>query len=448
MAMETRIEKIRELLANKKFAQIKKMLLTENSADIYAILEELESKEAVTIFRLLNKETAGKVFTYMESDMQEKVISEFTDKELANVMDELYMDDAVDLIEEMPANVVKRILKAVPKEDRATINQLLKYPENTAGSIMTTEFVDIKENYTVEQALARIKDLAIDSKTIYYCYILDAERKLTGFVNIKNLLIADRDTIVKDLVKKDVIYVTTLEDQEEVAKIFNKYDLYALPVTDNEGRLVGIITVDDAIDVLEEETNEDFAKMAAMQPSEEGYFETSVFTHAKNRIVWLIVLMISASVTGMIISHYEAAFEALPMLVAFIPMIMGTGGNCGSQSSTLVIRGLTTDEIELNDIFKVLWKELRVSLVVGLTVAFINGARIYLQYKQMGVAVTIGLTLLATVTLAKCIGCVLPLAAKKLKLDPAVMAAPLITTIVDTLSILVYFKIATVILGI
>lgn len=448
MAMETRIEKIRELLANKKFAQIKKMLLTVNSADISAILEELESKEAVTIFRLLNKETAGKVFTYMESDMQEKVISEFTDKELANVMDELYMDDAVDLIEEMPANVVKRILKAVPKEDRATINQLLKYPENTAGSIMTTEFVDIKENYTVEQALARIKDLAIDSKTIYYCYILDAERKLTGFVNIKNLLIADRDTIVKDLVKKDVIYVTTLEDQEEVAKIFNKYDLYALPVTDNEGRLVGIITVDDAIDVLEEETNEDFAKMAAMQPSEEGYFETSVFTHAKNRIVWLIVLMISASVTGMIISHYEAAFEALPMLVAFIPMIMGTGGNCGSQSSTLVIRGLTTDEIKLKDIFKVLWKELRVSLVVGLTVAFINGARIYLQYKQMGVALTIGLTLLATVTLAKCIGCVLPLAAKKLKLDPAVMAAPLITTIVDTLSILVYFKIATVILGI
>ena len=446
--MEIEVETINELIEQKKFNELKKKLLEMNSADISLLLDELEEKKAVKLFRILPKEKAGETFSFMEKDMREKLIQEFTERELKDVLDELYMDDTVDLIEEMPSNVVTRILRSIPKEDRKVINELLNYPEDSAGSIMTTEFIDLKENMTVEKALERIKELAIDSETIYTCYVLSVNRELLGLVDIKEILIADRKTTIKDLMDTNIISVVTSEDKEEVAKTFDKYNLYALPVVDKENRLVGIITVDDAIDVLQDETSEDFEKMAAMSPNEEGYFETSVFKHAKNRIVWLLVLMLSAIMTGTIISKYEDAFQIVPILVSFIPMIMDTGGNCGSQSSTLIIRGLATDEIEMKDIFKVLWKEIRVALLVGAVLALVNGIRIFMQYNDLKIAVTIGLTLVVTVALAKTIGCILPMLAKKLKLDPAIMAAPLITTLVDTFSILVYFNIATSVLGI
>ncbi len=446
--MKIEVEKINELIETKKFTELKQTLLEMNSADISLLLDELNKNEAIKVFRILPKEKAGETFSFMEKDMKEKLIQELTDLELKNVLDELYMDDTVDLIEEMPSNVVTRILKSIPKEDRKTVNELLNYPEDSAGSIMTTEFIDLKENMTVEKALERIKELAIDSETIYTCYVLSTNRELIGMVDIKEILIADRDKTIKELMDTNIITVTTSEDQEEVAKTFDKYNLYALPVVDKENRLVGIITVDDAINVLQDETSEDFEKMAAMSPNEEGYFETSVFKHAKNRIVWLLVLMLSAIMTGTIISRYEDAFAIVPILVSFIPMIMDTGGNCGSQSSTLIIRGLATDEIEMKDVFKVLWKEIRVSLLVGTVLALVNGIRIFIQYKDIKIALTIGLTLVVTVALAKAIGCLLPMLAKKLKLDPAIMAAPLITTLVDTFSILVYFNIATSILGI
>ena len=445
--MEIEIKEIQELINKREFNKLKVKLNEVNEADIPALLEELDKESVVKVFRILSKEQAGEAFSYMEPDMQEKLIQDLTDAELKNILDELFMDDTVDLIEEMPSNVVKRILKSVNKEDRKTINELLKYPEDSAGSIMTTEFIDLKESMTVEQAFERIKNVGIDSETIYNCYVLNKKRELLGIVNIKDLLLANREMTIKDLMETNLISVITTEDKEEVAKTFDKYDLYALPVVDNENRLVGIITVDDAINVIQDETAEDFEKMAAIQPNEHGYFGTSVFKHAKNRIVWLLVLMLSAAITGMIITNYEQAFAAVPLLVSFIPMIMGTGGNCGSQSSTLIIRGLATDEIEMKDIFKVLWKEVRVSLIVGMVLAVINGIRIFVQYQNMQMTIILGLTLIVTVLLAKVLGCLLPLLAKKLKLDPAIMAAPLITTLVDTFSILVYFQIAMLIMG-
>ena len=444
--MET--EEIKKLLDEKKFNKLKTELKEVNAADIPALLEDLDKEEVVKLFRILSKEQAGEAFSYMEPYMKEKLIQDLTDTELKNIMDELFMDDTVDLVEEMPSNVVKRILKAVNKEDRKIINELLQYPEDSAGSIMTTEFVDLKESMTVKQALQRIRDIGINSETIYNCYVLDKNRILLGIVNIKEILIAKPETLIKDLMKTNIISVNTLDDQEEVTKLFDKYDYFALPVVDNENRLVGIVTVDDAINVLQDEVAEDFEKMAAINPSEESYFKTSVFKHAENRIVWLLILMLSAAITGAIITQYEQAFAAVPLLVAFIPMIMGTGGNCGSQSSTLIIRGLATDEIKLNDVFKALWKEIRVSLIVGIVLAIVNGIRILLQYKDMQLAIVIGLTLIVTVILAKALGCLLPMLAKKLKLDPAIMASPLITTLVDIFSILVYFQIATTIMGI
>ena len=445
---EVKIEEIMNLLETKQFNKLKSELSEINVADIPLLLEELDKESVIKVFRLLSKEKAGEAFSYMEPDMKEKLIHDLTDAELKNVMDELFMDDTVDLIEEMPSNVVKRILKAVNKEDRKTINELLQYPEDSAGSIMTTEFVDLKEDMTVEEALERIRTIGLDSETIYNCYVLNKNRLLLGIVNIKGILISKPGTLIKDLMATNIISVNTMEDQEEVTKVFDKYDYFALPVVDNENRLVGIITVDDAINVIQDEVAEDFEKMAAISPNEESYFDTSVLKHAKSRIVWLLILMLSAAVTGAIITTYEQAFAAVPLLVAFIPMIMGTGGNCGSQSSTLIIRGLATDEIELKDVFKALWKEFRVSLVVGVVLAVVNGIRIMLQYQDLQLAVVIGLTLIATVILAKALGCVLPLLAKKLKLDPAIMASPLITTLVDIFSILVYFQIATALMGI
>ena len=441
------IEEIKKLLEEKKFNILKNELRQIKAADIPKLLEELEKEQVIKVFRILSKEQAGEAFSYMEPDMKEKLIQDLTHGELKNIMDELFMDDTVDLIEEMPSNVVKKILKAVNKSDRKTINELLQYPEDSAGSIMTTEFVDLKEMMTVEQALQRIRDIGIDSETIYNCYVLNRNRVLVGAVNIKGILISKPGTKIKDLMATNIISVNTTDDQEEVTKIFDKYDYFALPVVDNENRLVGIITMDDAINVIQEEVSEDFEKMAAISPNEEGYFQTSVFKHSKNRILWLLILMLSSAVSGAIITHYQEAFAAIPLLVAFIPMIMGTGGNCGSQSSTLIIRGLATDEIELKDVLKTLWKEFRVSLLVGLVLAIVNGIRILIQYHDLQLAIVIGITLMATVALAKALGCLLPLLAKKLKLDPAIMASPLITTLVDIFSILLYFQIATAIMG-
>ncbi len=441
------IEEIKELIENKQFTQLKKELKEMKSADISEILDELDKEQAVILFRLLSKEKAGMAFSYMETDMREKLIKDLTDTELKNVLDELFMDDTVDLIEEMPSNVVTRILRNVDKNDRKIINELLKYPDDSAGSIMTTEFIDLKENMTIEQALERIRKIGTDSETIYTCYVLEKNRKLQGTISIKELLLAKEDSLIVDNMETNIISVNTLEDQEEVAKKFDKYDLYALPVVDNENRLVGIVTVDDAINVLQDEAEEDFEKMAAMAPTEESYFETSVFKHAKNRIVWLLILMLSSAITGTIITNYENAFAAVPLLVAFIPMLMDTGGNCGSQSSTLIIRGLATDELEVKDVFKILWKEIRIAVIVGISLATINGLRIFAQYKNLQLACTVGLSITTTVILSKSIGCLLPLLAKKLKWDPAIMAAPLITTIVDILSVLVYFNIATAIMG-
>ena len=441
-------DEITKLLEEKKYNVLKEKLKEINSADIPPLLEELDKESVVKLFRILPKEQAGEAFSYMEPYMKEKLIQDLTDAELKGILNELFMDDTVDLIEEMPSNVVKKILKVVNAKDRKIINELLQYPEDSAGSIMTTEFIDLKETMTVEQALQRIRDIGIDSETISNCYVLNRNRVLLGMINIKEILISKKEQIIKDLMTTNVISVNTLEDQEDAAKIFDKYDLYAVPVVDNENRLVGIITVDDAINVLQDETAEDFEKMAAMSPNEKGYFETSVFKHAKNRIVWLLVLMLSSAITGGIITNYEEAFAAVPLLVAFIPMIMGTGGNCGSQSSTLIIRGLATDEIELKDLFKALWKEFRVSIIVGVVLAIVNGIRIMIQYNDLQLAIVIGLTLIATVALSKALGCLLPMFAKKLKLDPAIMATPLITTLVDIFSILVYFQIATAIMHI
>jgi len=413
---------------------------------VYSV-KEIDDEKIIMIYRILSKEKAAEVFVELDSDDQEKLIGYLTDKEIKNVMNEIYMDDAADLIEEMPSNVVKRILKNVSESDRKIINEILNYPDDTAGSIMTTEFVDLKENMTVEDAFKKIKKIGLKKETVYNCFVLDVNRKLLGVLDLKDLLVAERDEKITDLMDDNVITVTTLDDKEDVAKIFDKYDYIALPVVDKENRLVGIVTVDDAIDVMQEEVSEDFEKMAAISPNEDGYYKTSVLQHAKNRIVWLLFLMVSSIVTGAVITHYETAFAALPILVSFIPMIMGTGGNCGSQSSTLVIRGLAVDEIKPKDFFKVWWKEIRVSLIVGIIMAIVNCIRILIQYHDFQLGMVVGLTLIIAIALAKSIGCLLPLICKKLKLDPAIMAAPLISTLLDTCSCLIFFNVAVIIMG-
>ena len=441
-------EKVLDLTENKKYSDLQQYLEQLSVQDIALLFEDIDEEDIIRVFRLLPKDDAAEVFSYLEPDLQEKLINSFTDKELKQVVDDLYMDDTVDLIEEMPSNVVKRILKGVPKKERDVINELLKYPEDSAGTIMTTEFIDLKINMTVKEAFAKIKKIGINNENIYTCYVLDISRKILGILDVKDLLLADEDELIKNIMETNVITVNTLDDKEEVAKKFDKYDFIALPVVDKEERLVGIVTIDDAIDVLQEENTEDFEIMAAITPIEDSYFKTSVFKHARNRILWLLLLMISATLTGSILTHYEEAFAALPILVSFIPMIMDTGGNCGSQSSTLIIRGMAMDEIKLKDFLKAIWKELRVALLVGTGLALVNGLRIFIQYKDLKLSIVLGLTLIGTVCMAKILGCMLPMLAKRLKLDPAIMAAPLITTMVDTCSILIYFKIAVAIMNI
>jgi len=437
-------EKILELLSQKNYVKIKAMVTDLYPADLAALLETLSPRDITLLFRILPKELAAETFTFMDSDTQMHLISGFSDRELREILDEIFVDDAVDIIEEMPANVVSRILKNTDNETRKQINNILKYPEDSAGSVMTTEYVYLHKNMTVKQALEKIRQVGVVKETIYNCYVTEA-RKLIGIVTILDLVTGDEDSTIESIMDTNVIYVNTHEDQEVVARKFSKYDFLAMPVVDNEERMVGIITVDDVMDVIAEENEEDFSKMAAMSPIDDSYFKTSVFTHAKKRIGWLIFLMLSATVTGTLLTKYEQAFQAIPLLVSFIPMLMSTGGNCGSQSSTTIIRGLATGEIQFSDFLRVAFKEFRISLLVSTILALTNGLRILIMYRDIQLAAVITLSIMGTVIIAKFIGCALPLAAKKIKLDPAIMAAPLISTILDTCSMLIYFQIATIV---
>ena len=441
-------EKLEELLQEKKYVSAGNILKDMEPADIAILLEECSKEEVLLLYRILPKELAAEVFVEMDGDTQEELIRAFSDKELKEVLDELYMDDTVDIIEEMPANVVKRILKHSDPDSRKAINELLKYPKDSAGSIMTIEYVSLRKTMTVEDAFARIRATGVDKETIYTCYVTETNRTLVGIVSVKTLLLSDKQSLIGDIMDTSFISIETLDDQEDVAKKFDKYGFLAIPVVDKENRLVGIVTFDDAMDVIHEETQEDFEIMAAMTPSEDSYFRTSVWEHAKNRIFWLLFLMLSSTITGSILTTYEAAFASIPLLVSFIPMVMGTGGNCGSQSSTMIIRGLATDEIQMKDFWRAVFKELRIALLVGTCLAVVNGIRVYVFYHSWEIALVLGLTLIVTTALAKSMGCMLPMLAKRLKLDPAIMAAPLISTIVDSCSVFVYFNIAMRILPI
>ena len=445
------------MLEEKKYATLRDILATMNPSDVAGVFSNLEEKQIPLMFRLLPKEQAAETFVEMEPDAQELLIRGFSDNELKEVLDELYVDDAADIVEEMPANVVKRILKAADPEMRKSINQILRYPDYSAGSIMTTEYVSLRPNMTVEEAILRIRRQGVDKETIYTCYVTGKDRKLIGLVTVKDLLLAEDDeTKIEDIMLTNVISVTTQDDQEEVARMFGKYNFLALPVVDKERRMVGIVTFDDAMDVIEDETTEDMEIMAAMTPSEKSYLKSTPFDLFKHRIPWLMLLMVSATFTGMIITSFESALSLLPVLTAFIPMLMDTGGNCGSQSSVTVIRSLSLNELKFNDVFRVMWKEVRTAVLCGITLAVLCFVKILLVDRllmgntsiNLMVNGVVCLTLAVTVVIAKFVGCSLPLLAKKLGFDPAVMASPFITTIVDALSLLVYFSFAKTLLGI
>ena len=442
------MEELMDLLFTRQFRKLKDILTEMNEVDIATFIEELDSEKTVVVFRMLPKELASDVFACLEVDKQEHIINSITDYELGTIVDDLFVDDAVDMLEELPANVVKRVLKNARPDTRKLINQFLNYPENSAGSIMTAEYVGLKQSMTVEQAFAYIRKNGVDKETIYTCYVMDAKRRLEGVVTVKDLLMNPYEEIIGNIMDTHVIKAFTTEDQEKVADSFQKYDLLSLPVVDHEERLVGIVTVDDVVDVMEQEATEDFEKMAAMLPSEKPYLKTGVFQLAKNRIAWLLILMISSMITGGILAKYEAAFAVIPLLVTFIPMLTDTGGNAGSQSSTMIIRGMAVGEIEPGDLFKVLWKELRGGIIVGAILGFVNYVRLVILYpgKEM-LCLTVVLSLMVTVVIAKTIGCVLPIAAKVFHMDPAIMAAPLITTIVGAVSLIIYFQLACSLLG-
>ena len=440
---------ISSLLENKRYSSVKDILVTLNAVDIAAIFGELSEDALPLLFRLLPKELAADAFVEMDADRQESLITRFSDTELKAVIDELYIDDAVDLVEEMPANVVKRILKQADPDTRKLINELLKYPDDCAGSIMNTEFVELRTRQTIADAIRVIRREGLEKETINDCFVTNADRTLAGIISLRTLILSKDEDLVGDRMDTNVISVTTMEDQESVAKKFKKYDLTAMPVVDGENRLVGIVTVDDAIDVMEEEATEDIEKMAAMTPSDKPYLKTSVWDIYKHRIPWLMLLMVSATFTGLIITKFEHALAAQVVLTAYIPMLMDTGGNSGSQSSVTIIRGLSLSEIHFKDIFAVLWKEIRVAVLCGLSLAVVNFAKLLLLDRVGAqVALVVSLTLVVTVAAAKFIGCTLPLLAKKIGFDPAVMASPLITTIVDALALLTYFGIASSLLHI
>ncbi|SEP87717.1 magnesium transporter [Lachnospiraceae bacterium RM5] len=446
---EAFIENIKLLLNEKKYSDLRDIFEEMNPADISAIFSELNESRIPLLFRLLPKVLAAEVFVEMNPEAQAMLIQGFSDNELKDVLEELYIDDAVDIVEEMPANVVKRIILNTDPETRQMINEILKYPEDSAGSIMTIEYVSLRPNMTVEEAFKRIRRTGIDKETIYTCYVTDNNRLLIGAISIKTLLLADEDTIIRDLMDTNIIYAHTLEDQETVANKFKKYDLLAIPVVDDENRLVGIVTFDDAMDVIQEEATEDIKKMAAIIPNDKTYFRTNIFETWKARIPWLLLLMISATFTGMIITSFEEALAAQVVLTAYIPMLMDTGGNSGGQASATVIRALSLEEIEFNDIFRVIWKEARVALLCGITLSACNFVKLLL-IDRIGVyvALTVCITLIVTIFFAKIIGCTLPILAKKIGFDPAVMASPFITTLVDAISLLVYFRMASFILKI
>ena len=445
-----------KMLGEKKYASLRDILVTMNPSDVAGLFDGLEEKQIPVMFRLLPKEQAAETFVEMEPEAQQLLIQGFSDNELREVLDELYVDDAADLVEEMPANVVRRILTQADPEMRSSINQILRYPENSAGALMTMEYVSLRLDMTVEESILRIRRQGVDKETIYTCYVLSADRTLQGIVTVKDLLLAESDdTEIKEIMTENVISVTTQDDQEEVAKMFSKYNFLALPVVDTEKRMVGIVTFDDAMDVMEEEATEDMEIMAAMTPSEKSYLKSTPFDLYKHRIPWLMLLMVSATFTGMIISSFESALALLPALTAFIPMLMDTGGNCGSQSSVTVIRALSLDELEFSDALTVLWKEIRTAVLCGITLAAVCFLKVLLVDRllmgnasiSLSVDLVICLALGVTVIMAKMVGCTLPLLAKKLGFDPAVMASPFITTIVDALSLLVYFLFAKTILG-
>ena len=445
-----------ELTSQKQFRRLKELLAEMNEVDIAEFLDELEPEQQAVVFRLVPRQLAAEVFTYLEnSEDQEKLINALSDKELRAVLDELYLDDAVDIIEEMPANVVSRMLRNTNAATRTQINQLLNYPEDSAGSIMTTEFVYLHPNATVEESFARIRQVALDKETVYTCYVTQ-NRVLLGVVTVRQLLMSSYETRIRDIMETNVLYVNTHEDKEDVAQLFNKYDLYAVPVVDGEDRLVGIITFDDVMDVMEEETTEDFEKMAAILPSDKPYLRTGVLETWKARIPWLMLLMLSATFTGIIITKFESALAACVVLTSFIPMLSGTGGNSGSQSSVAVIRALSLGEVEFRDMVSVVWKEIRVAVLCGVCLACANFAKMMLVDRWLmnnpevtvSVALVVCITLVCTVLCAKVVGCTLPMLAEKVGIDSAVMASPLITTVVDALSLLIYFGIATYLLGI
>ena len=435
-------EEILQMLENRDYKNLKAEFENWHPVDIANLLEEFNERQRILVFRLLAKEEAAETFTYMSSEMQEDLVSQLTDAEIEEVMEEMYLDDIADVLEEMPANLVDKLLQSTDEETRLQINTLLQYPEDSAGSIMNVEYIALRKEMTVADAILKIRQVGINRETIYTCYVTE-KRKLVGVVDVKDLLTTGENRLIEEIMETNMVYVHTHDDQEDVVSTINKYNLIAIPVVDYEMCMVGIVTVNDAMSVLQEETTEDISMMAGISPNEDSYFETSVWQHAKSRFPWLLFLMLSATITGLLLGHYEDALAVMPLLNTFVPMLTGTGGNCGSQSSTLVIRGLAVDEIEFGDIFKVVFKEIRVALLVGFMLAVVNGIRVIIMYHDPLLAFALGITLICTVMLAKTIGCMLPLVAKKLGLDPAIMAAPLITTLVDTGTIFVYFTIVT-----
>lgn len=438
---------LKELLLKRNFTELRKELSTMNPVDIAELLLELETEEQLLVFRLLKKDEAADVFSEMNADEQKDLINGFTDQELSVILEEMDEDDLADVLEEMPAGVVERVLAKTSPEMRDTVNQLLQYKEDSAGAIMTTEFIALKEEMSVKEAFEYIRAVADEREDVYTCYITSEARILEGVVTVKEMLLSGLDVKIGTLMNRNVIHVNTATDREEAARLFDKYNFTALPVVDNENRLVGMITVDDAIDTMREETSEDFEKMAALNPKEEDYFHTSVLQHVRNRLPWLLILMFSSIATGLVIEKYEVAFQALPVLVALMPMLSDTGGNAGSQTSTLIIRGMALGEIKLSDFLKVVFKESRIALLCGLALGIVNGLRILIQYNNPILALIIGITLLLTVITAKLCGAIMPMLAKKLGMDPAIMASPLLTTVVDVCSVFIYFNIATILLG-
>ena len=437
------LESIKELLENKQYTSLRQALTELNDADIAVILENLDEEDRLKVFRILPKSMAADVFSYLEIDNQQMIITSLADKEAASIINNLMADDATDLLEEMPANIVKKLLANATPEVRRDINHLLQYPEDSAGSIMTVEFLDLKEHLTVQEAIERIRKRGVDSETINICYVLDQSRMLIGTVALRYLLLSEPDAIIGEIMHENVISVNTLMDQEEVARQFQKYDFTAMPVVDNENRLVGIITVDDIVDILQEEATEDIEKMAAITPSDKPYLRTGIWETWKNRIPWLLLLMLSATFTGSIIASFEAALSSCVILTAYMPMLMGAGGNAGSQSSVAIIRSLSLNEVRFKDWLRVLWKETGVAILCGITLAVANFVKLMLFDKvAFTIALVVSVALALTVLIAKIVGCMLPMLAKKIGFDPAVMASPFITTIVDALSLLIYFAIA------